>query len=163
MSAKYKPSDYEVLRRRCVEMKESGWKQQDISTALGLTPGWVSQTVKKYREQGSQGLLARKPTGSPPKITPQQLSHLVEELNQGAVSHGFPGQIWTRARVNEVIGRLFGVSYDPTQVGRLLKKVGWNGPPRGLQKPTRKARQQDPQKVQQWREETVPDLKKSPG
>ena len=158
MSAKFKPSDYEVLRRRCVEMKESGWKQKDIATALGLTPGWVSQTIKKYREQGPQGLLARKPTGSPPKITPQQLSQLVEELNQGAVSHGFPGQIWTRARVNEVIGRLFGVSYDPTQVGRLLKKVGWS-----LQKPTRKARQQNQHKVQQWRENTVPDLKKSPG
>jgi len=158
MSAKYKPSDYEVFRRRCVEMKESGWKQKDIATALGLTPGWVSQTMKKYREQGPEGLLARKPTGSPPKITSQELSHLVEELNQGAVSHGFPGQIWTRARVNEVIGRLFGVSYDPTQVGRLLKKVGWS-----LQKPARKARQQNQQKVQQWREETVPDLKKSPG
>ena len=156
MSAKYKPSDYEVLRRRCVEMKESGWKQKDIATALGLTPGWVSQTIKKYREQGAEALLARKPTGSPPKITPQQLAHLVEELNQGAVSHGFPGQIWTRARVNEAIGRLFGVSYDPTQVGRLLRKVGWS-----LQKPARKARQQNQQKVHQWREETVPDLKKA--
>jgi len=25
--------------------------------------------------------------------------------------------------------RLLGVSYDLTQVGRILKKVGWNGPP----------------------------------
>lgn len=94
------------------------------------------------------------------------MAHLVEELNQGAVSHGFPGQIWTRARVN-VIGRLFGVSYDLTQLGHLLKKVGWNDPPRGLQKPTRKAHHRDAgrqkqQKVQQWRQETVPDFKKCP-
>jgi len=39
MSAKYKPSDYEVLRRHCVGMKESGWQQKDIATALGLTLG----------------------------------------------------------------------------------------------------------------------------
>lgn len=156
MSAKYKPSDYEVLRRRCVELKEAGWKQKHIASALGLTEGWVSQTLKKYREQGPDGLLARKPTGSPPKITAQELSHLVEELNLGAVSHGFPGHVWTRVRVNVVIGRLFGVSYDPTQVGRLLKKAGWS-----LQKPAKKARQQNAEKVQQWREETVPVLKKS--
>lgn len=153
MKAKYKPSDYEVLRRRCVELKEAGWKQKDITSALGLTEGWVSQTLKKYRELGTEGLLARKPPGSLPKLTSEHLSQLVEELKQGAVSHGFPGQIWTRSRVNELIGRLFGVSYDLTQVGRILKKLGWS-----LQKPVKKARQQSKQKVQQWREETMPEL-----
>lgn len=156
MSAKYKPSEYEVLRRRCVELKESGWKQKDIALVFGLTEGWVSQTLKKYRESGTEGLLARKPPGSQPKLTPEQLANLVEELNLGAPSHGFPGHIWTRSRVNELIGRLFGVSYDLTQVGRILKKVGWS-----LQKPAKKARQQNKQKVQNWREETVPELKKS--
>jgi len=114
--------------------------------ALGLTEGWVSQTLKKYRDQGPQGLVIRKPTGYPHKITPEQLSHLVGELKQGAVSHGFPGHIWTRSRVNALIGKLFGVSYDPTQVGHILKKVGWS-----LQKPAKKARQQNKEKVQQWR------------
>ena len=145
-----------MLRRRCVELKEIGWKQKDIALALGLTEGWVSQTLKKHRNQGPQGLTTRKPTGYPPKITPEQLSRLVSELERGAVSHGFPGHVWTRSRVNEMIGRLFGVSYDLTQVGRILKKVGWS-----LQKPARKARQQNKQKVQQWREEMVPELKKS--
>ncbi len=158
MSAKYKPSDYEVLRRRCAELKEAGWKQKDIASALGLTEGWVSQTLRKYLELGPDGLLARKPPGSLPKLTPEQTSKLVDELNLGAVSHGFPGHIWTRSRVNELIGRLFGVSYDLTQVGRILKKVGWS-----LQKPAKKARQQNQQKVQQWREQTVGDLKKSRG
>lgn len=156
MSAKYKTSEYEVLRRRCVELKESGWKQKDIASAFGLTEGWVSQTLKKYRESGPEGLLARKPPGSQPKLTAEQLEKLVEELNLGATSHGFPGHIWTRPRVNVLIGRLFDVSYDLTQVGRILKKVGWS-----LQKPIKKALQQDKQKVQQWREETMPDLKKS--
>ncbi len=80
MSAKYKPSDYGLLRRRCVELQAPGWKQKDIASALGLTEGWVSQTLRKYRGQGPQGLMTRKPTGYPPKITPQQLSQLVEEL-----------------------------------------------------------------------------------
>ncbi|WP_229598103.1 helix-turn-helix domain-containing protein [Runella aurantiaca] len=156
MITKYKPSDYEVLRRRCFELKQVGWKQKDIAFALGLTAGWVSQTLKKYREKGLDGLLARKPTGSPPKLSPEQLSQLATELNLGAVNHGFPNHIWTRARVNEVIFKKFGVSYDLTQVGRLLKKLGWS-----LQKPVKKARQQNEAKVKQWQEETILELKKS--
>ncbi|WP_369008821.1 winged helix-turn-helix domain-containing protein [Larkinella sp. C7] len=37
-----------------------------------------------------------------------------------------------------------------------MKKVGWS-----RQKPQRKARQQDPQAVAHWREERLPELKKS--
>ena len=54
--ASYKQSDYEVLRRRCVELHQAGWKQGAIAQALGLTQGWVSQTLKKYREQGASAL-----------------------------------------------------------------------------------------------------------
>ncbi|MVM33417.1 hypothetical protein GO755_25485 [Spirosoma sp. HMF4905] len=35
----------------------------------------------------------------------------------------FSGAIWTRQSVNEVIKKIFGVSYDPSQVGRILTKL----------------------------------------
>lgn len=41
-----------------------------------------------------------------------------------------------------VIKKLSGVSYDPSQVGRLLKKVGWT-----RQKPQAKVRQQNPERA----------------
>lgn len=153
---KYKPADYEVLRRRCVELDQAGWKQGPIAQALGLTQGWVSQTLKKYREQGALGLQWRKPPGAPTRLTSDQLCQLVEELNKGAEHQGFAGAIWTRPRINEVIKKLFDVSYDPSQVGRLLKKIGWS-----RQKPQAKARQQDAGSVAQWRQERLPELKKS--
>lgn len=65
MITKYRPSDYEVLRSCCFELKQVGWKQKDITVVLGLTAGCVSQTLKKYREKGLEGLLTRKPTGCP--------------------------------------------------------------------------------------------------
>jgi transposase len=155
--ASYKQIEYEILRRRCVALQQQGWKQVSIAQALGLTQGWVSRTLAKYQQQGQDALAWRKPTGATAKLTDDQLHQLVVELNKGAEHHGFPGQIWTRPRVNELINRLFGVSYDPSQVGRLLKKVGWT-----RQKPQPKARQQDPRRVQQWRDERLPELKKSP-
>lgn len=154
--ATYKQADYEALRRRCVELKHTGWKQANIARAFGLTEGWVSQTLKTYREQGEAGLTTGKRTGAPPRLTADQIDQLTKELAKGAEQHGFSGQVWTRSRINEVITKLFGVSYDPSQVGRLLKKVGWS-----RQKPARQARQQDPQAVANWREERLPALKKS--
>ncbi|WP_254448425.1 helix-turn-helix domain-containing protein [Spirosoma rhododendri] len=152
----YKQADYEALRRRCVELKQAGWKQADIARAFGLTQGWVSQTLKTYREQGEAGLMTGKRTGAPSRLTADQLDQLTKELAKGAEQHGFSGQVWTRPRINDVINKLFGVSYDPSQIGRLLKKVGWS-----RQKPARQARQQDPQAVANWQAERLPALKKS--
>ncbi len=156
--AAHKPSDYELLRRRCAELKDQGWKQAKIAQALGLTEGWVSRTLKKYRQQGQIGLAWQKPSGPNCRLTDEQLVQLLAEINKGAEHHGFSGAVWTRPRVNDVIKKLFGVSYDPSQVGRLLKKAGWS-----RQKPQKKARQQDAQAVQQWQQQTLPELKKSEG
>lgn len=155
--ATYKQTDYEALRHRCVELKQAGWKQADIARAFGLTPAWVSQTLKTFRQQGQSGLITGKRTGAPPRLSMVQLDQLTTELAKGAQRHGFSGQVWTRPRINQVIDKLFGVSYDPSQIGRLLKKVGWS-----RQKPARQARQQDQQAVANWQEERLPALKKSP-
>lgn len=155
--ASQKQIEYELLRRRCVALDQQGWKQNAIAQALGLTQGWVSRTLTKYRQQGSDALAWQKPPGATARLTQEQLGQLVQELDKGAEHHGFPGHIWTSPRVNEVIKRLFGVSYDPSQVGRLLKKLEWS-----RQKPQPKARQQDTQRVQQWRNERLAELKKSP-
>lgn len=123
--ASYKQTEYEVLCRRCAALHQQGCRQVAIAQALGLTKGWVSRTLTKYRQHGQDALAWRKPAGATAKLTDAQLAQLVKELNKGAEYHGFPGHVWTRPRVNEVIKRLFGVSYDPSQVGRLLKKVEW--------------------------------------
>ena len=156
--ASYKQSDYEALRRRCVELRQAGWKQNAIAQAFGLTQGWVSRTLTKYSLQGATALQEGKRTGAPARLSSEQLAELVSQLNNGPEYHGFQGAIWTRPRVNEVIKACFGVSYDPSQVGRLLKKAGWT-----RQKPQTKARQQDAQAVAHWRQERLPELKKSAG
>jgi len=154
--ATHSQADYELLRRRCAALKDQNWSQVKIAQALGLTEGWVSQTLKKYRQDGLQALTWKKPAGPACRLSQEQLTQLVTELDKGALAHGFEGQVWTRQRVNAVITKLFGISYDPSQVGRLLKQVGWT-----RQKPQPKARQQDPLAVQAWQTDRLAALKKS--
>jgi len=39
----------EGRRRRAWELKQQRWKQQDVAAALGVTPGAVSQWLKRGR------------------------------------------------------------------------------------------------------------------
>lgn len=155
--------EYPVLRKRCVALREKGYKQRQIAYLLGCSQQWVSDTVKKYGQSGEAIFANRKPPGAPVGLSQDQLVELVAALSQGAEAHGFLGAVWTRKRVGIVIERLFGISYEVSQVGRLLKKVGWRLTiPGQLQKPQRKAIKQKPELLRQWQEEQLPALKKKP-
>ncbi len=62
--------------------------------------------------------------GAPARLRAEQLAQLPALLVRGAPAFGFIGDVWTRARVAEVIKRQFGVTYHPDHVGRLLRAVG---------------------------------------
>lgn len=141
----------EGRRFRALELHQSGWRQKDIAEAMGVSKGAVSQWLKRARAGGIEMLRHRKPPGAPPRLTLEQRARLA----QGAQSFGFQGDLWTQPRVAEVVRREFGVSYDPSQVGRILKQCGLS-----LQKPLRRATQRDETAIQRWKEQRWPVLKK---
>src|SRR5881392_2829590 len=103
----------EGRRMRAWELHEQGWKQKDIATALGVTEGAVSQWFKKAKTQGVEALRHQPPPGARPKLSPEQRAQLPGLLRQGAEAFGFRGQVWTTARVAQLIKQQFGVSYHP--------------------------------------------------
>jgi transposase len=147
----------EARRFRAWELHLKKWTQAQIAEALGVTEGAVSQWFKKVREKGLQSLRSRKGGGPKPKLTTEQLGSLPELLEKGPEAYGFPGDVWTRARVGAVIKKEFGVAYSEVHVGRLLGKIGWS-----CQKPTERASQRDEAEIARWNEETWPGLKKRP-
>jgi transposase len=55
---------------------------------------------------------------------PNNSAIFLDLLNQGAEAHGFVGDVWTQQRIAIVIKRIFGVSYHPDHIGRLLRSIG---------------------------------------
>ena len=149
-------SSFEARRFRAWELKQQGWRQSAIARALGVTPGAVSQWLKRAREQGVESLRHRVGSGRPSRLSAAQRAQLSCLLAQGAEAYGFRGALWTRDRVAEVIRREFGVTYDPSHVGRILRACGWS-----LQKPARRARQRDEEAIRAWKEEHWPEVEKS--
>ena len=152
------PKDWREARRlRAWELKQKGWKQKDIAEALGVTPGAVSQWMKRAREGGVEALNSQPAPGPTPRLSQEQLARLPGLLGQGAEHFGFRGDVWTRKRVAVVIKREFGVTYTPTHVGRIVRAIGWS-----LQKPVERASQRDEAAIERWRTEKWQGVKKKP-
>ena len=118
--------DWKEHRRwRALGLKHDGWTHAEIAEALGVTKGAVSQWMKCVREQGEEGLQARPRKGATPKLAPEQKHLLPEYLSHGAEAYGFRGEVWTAARVAQVINLEFGVSYHNHHVPKLLQDLGW--------------------------------------
>ena len=149
-------SDWREGRRlRAFELKERGWKQTEIADALGVTEGAVSQWMKRAREEGVEGLRHKPPPGAAPRLSEEDRAKVPELLERGAQAHGFRGEVWTCARVAEVIRREFGILYHPAHVSRLVRKLGLS-----LQKPMCRANQRDEEAIESWKEKRWPSLKK---
>jgi transposase len=145
----------EERRQRAWELKQQGWKQQDIAAAMGVTPGAVSQWLKRGREQGVEGLRRHPAPGRQPRLTVRQLAQLPALLERGADAYGFRGQVWTCKRIAQVIRRTFGVTYHPAHVSRLLHAVK-----QSVERPCPRATQRNAEAIQAWWRVRWPALEK---
>jgi transposase len=147
----------ERRRFHAIELKDKGWKQREIATALDVSEGAVSRWLKKVDEHGKASLCARPHTGRPPELTQEEKRLLPDFLGHGAEAYGFRGAVWTCARVRKVIEQEFGVTYHRSHVARLLKELKWTP-----QQPIERATQRDETEITRWREEIWLEMKKKP-
>ena len=94
--------------------------------------------------------------GRPCKLTPNQQRRLIKLLLRGAIAHGYTTEIWTTARIAEVIEEHFGVTYHRDHVGRLMHGLGWSA-----QTPERRAIERNDQAIQNWKKKRWPRVKKT--
>jgi transposase len=145
----------ERIRLEAVARFESGEKTRGIAIALRVSERTVERWRRAWRERGELGVLSK---GSPgrPRLSTGQLARLERELERGPLAHGWIDQRWTLARVKNLIGRLFHISYTVEGIWRLLKRHGWS-----WQQPTRRAIERDDSAIEVWREVTWPQVKAS--
>jgi transposase len=142
-------------RLRALQLTERGWSRRDIAEALGVAEDTVGRWIVRARVGGREALLARPGPGRSPRLTPRQRRLIPEFLWHGPEAYGFRGEVWTCARIAEVIQQELGVSYHKGHVARLLKEPRWTP-----QVPIRRAIQRDDAAIESWRSEVWPELLK---
>jgi transposase len=129
-------------RLRAVELVNEGESPEDVARFLGCGRSSVYTWVKLARE-GPAALAAKPHPGRTPRLTEADRERLEELLTQGAAAHGWRTELWTAARVADLIERHFKVAFHPEHVRKVLKrKLGWTS-----QKPQKRARERDEQAI----------------
>jgi len=113
--------------------------------------------LARYRQYGHPGIAARPAPGAPKKLQEKDLKRLEKKILKGAKAAGFPNDLWTCARIRDLIKKEFGVDYHFNHVGKLLARMGWSP-----QRPTKQAIERDDRRIRHWVKVEMPRIKKKP-
>ena len=148
----------EDRRRRALALLDEGLSLNEVGRRIKCSASSVKRWRDARRKGGQQALKVRFSPGRPPKLSRVQRRKLVSVLLKGAVASGYSNQLWTTARVAEVISREFGVHYHRDHVGRLLHALGWSH-----QKPQKKALERNQAEIRRFIREDWPRVRITPG
>lgn len=99
--------------------------QDESPTDLARILGVRRNSLYRWQHQarsGPDGLAAKPHLGPKPRLSDDQLEHLEDLLLDGAAAHGWHNELWTAARVAELILRHFGIGFHPEHVRKILKR-----------------------------------------
>ena len=151
--------DFEALqqrRRDAARLFATGVPQAEVARRLKVSRQSVSRWFQAWSEQGEAGLTGAGRAGRLSRLSDEQRARVDAELRRGPAAHGYETQLWTLARVAEVIEKTTGTRYHPGHVWRLLREMGWT-----RQRPARRAAERDEAEIARWRKEDWPRIKKA--
>ncbi|MFG2045017.1 winged helix-turn-helix domain-containing protein [Dactylosporangium sp. NPDC048998] len=143
-------------RMRAVELFEAGRRQADVVVELGVSAQTASRWHKAWQNGGRDALAGAERLGRTPRLSDKQLAEVETALLEGPKANGFGTDLWTLARVAEVIERMTGVPYTLSQTWLILRqRLGWT-----RQRPARRAVERDDAAIEAWAKRDWPRIKR---
>jgi putative transposase len=148
----------EERRREAIRLYKKKHSLSDIGRLLNVSRQAVHKWVGKYTRQGESGLSATKATGRPNKTTKETIARTLARLiEKGAQAFGYLSDAWTTASLRDVLYKTIRVDYHRDHIRKLLHQFGYS-----CQRPQKKARERDEEKIKHWVGSTWVQIKKKP-
>jgi len=150
--------DFEALEQRrmkAARLIRQGLSQSEVARRVNVHRQSVSRWAKELEESGTTGLMKAGRAGRKPLLSDTDLRKVESKLKQGAQARGYTTELWTTSRVADLIEQECGIRYHPAHVWRLLQGLGWS-----CQRPGKRALERDEQKIERWKKQRWPKLKK---
>lgn len=144
-------------RRRALKLVDEGLSLNEVARRLGCRASSVLRWRNQRVREGEGVYEVHTSPGRPPRLTVRQQKQLTTILLKGALAQGYRTDLWTTARIAEVIDGRFGIKYHRDHIGRLLHGLGFS-----CQKPERRALERDDAEIARWKREEWPRIKKGP-
>jgi len=147
----------EALRLRALHGCELGFTETEVAELLGVCRETVCHWWSAYAGGGLDALphdRTGRPLGSGRLLSDAQADRIQQLLRTHQPEElGIAAPLWTRRTVGELIRREYNIPLAARTVGRYLRRWGFTA-----KRPRRHARDQDPEEVQRWLEETYPAI-----
>ena len=149
----------QALRLRAIRGCELGYTETEVAELLGLARETVSRWWSAYAESGEQALpgdRTGRPVGSGRTLNDGQAAWLRTILvGKQPEDVGISSPLWTREAVPALIQKEYGIDMPVRTVGEYLQR--WGFTPKA---PRRHSRDQDPEEVRRWLDETYPAIER---
>lgn len=145
----------QALRLRVLRGLELGHTQAEMAAVLGVARETVSRWWTAYQSGGLDALphdRTGRPVGTGRTLAAEQESRIQQVLDSDRPEDtGISSPVWNRRAVRDLIQKECGIAMPLRTVGEYLRRWGYTA-----KRPTRRARQQDPEEVREWLEEQYP-------
>ena len=146
----------EDRRKRALKLLDAGNSLNLVGKLIGCAASSVMRWRELWGRGGAKALKVRFSPGRPLKLSQKERKRLVQVLLRGPVERGYATNLWTTARIAEVIRSEFGVEYHRDHVGKLMHLLKWSA-----QKPERRALERNEEGIELWKRKDWPRIKKS--
>lgn len=146
----------EEMRVRAVRAVQDGMHPEEVVKALGFGKRCIYNWLAAYRAGGFAQLKAKKLFGRPMKLNPSQIAWLYRTVaGTTPLQHRFEFALWTIRLVQWLIHDEYRIKLSRSSVHRLMRQLGLS-----CQRPLHRAYEQDPVRVERWRNEEFPLIRK---
>lgn len=143
----------ETYRFAAIKLKKSGVGMSVIANSFNVTERAVYRWLKKSKTEGIKSLKSSKATGPESYLSDNELSTLIKLICKPATELGYSTDLWSGPRIRHLIKHEFGIEYHVKHMPRLLKWLGLE-----LKFPERRALEQDPKAVREWKQNRFPEI-----
>ena len=108
------PKQLEKRRRKAMELLDSGLSLNAVARKIGCNASSVMRWRNERNKHGEQGLKPKPIPGRPAKLTEREKRCLISLLLKGAMANGYRTELWTTARIAELIEHNFEITTTAT-------------------------------------------------
>src|SRR5260370_2198630 len=151
----HKPLEH-IRLTACKRVLEDGELPSVVAASIGFCRTSIYPWLRRVEDEGLEVLGQKIPEGPDRKLSEAERQKVRRWIvGKDPRQYGFEFGLWTRRIVQKMIGDKFGIELCLTSVGKLLAQLELTP-----QKPLRRAYERDPVRIELWKEEEYPKLKK---
>jgi transposase len=143
------------LRIQALLLVSRGNRESDVAEVVGVGRRTLQDWIHRYRANGIPGLAKGPFKGAKSRLTDEQKAELSRIIAAGPLEAGLDTGIWTTRIIVKLVRDLFGVSYHPDHMGKILHGLRFS-----VQYPGKTLSKADKKAQQTWRMEELPAIKK---